>query len=62
MSPEMEWDVYMDYPGLKYPTYSTLASLPFFNLQNGSQTLITFRATRQLKYLDKNENFNFICI
>ena len=49
LNSDYEYNVYISAPGLNYPTYSSLITLPFLTLQKRSTVFVRFAAFNYIK-------------
>ena len=67
LNPNYEYNVYLSSPGLNYPTYSSLFTVPFLTIQQKNTVFVRFSAKKYIKlrkrgvldsktYCNKNSN------
>ena len=49
MNPNYEYNVYISSPGLNYPTYSLLFTVPFLTIQQKNTVFVRFSAQNYIK-------------
>lgn len=49
MNPNYEYNVYISSPGLNYPTYSLLFTVPFLTIQQQNTVFVRFSAENYIK-------------